>query len=94
MVAGSEELVGELFEGGFYGAGEHCPRVIEQGKAMGKYQLDLWLANAIVLRRAGIPAEQISITDVCTCHNPSYLFSHRASKGQRGALNAFLMLKG
>lgn len=62
-------------------------------KPNGKYQLNLWKANELVLLEAGIPAEQIAITDVCTCCNPDLLFSHRASKGKRGNLAAFLMLR-
>ena len=61
-------------------------------KGGGKYQLDLWRANEIVLMEAGIPAEQIQVTDICTCHNSDYLFSHRASHGRRGNLGAFLGL--
>lgn len=68
-------------------------KVVTAGETDGKYQLDLWLANAIILRRAGIPQEQIAVTDVCTCENASYLFSHRASCGKRGNLAAFLALK-
>ena len=62
------------------------------GKGNGKYQLDLWRANEIVLVEAGIPAKQIQVTDLCTCHNSEYLFSHRASKGRRGNLGAFMGL--
>lgn len=61
-------------------------------KGNGKYQLDLWRANEIILQEAGIPAEQIQVTDLCTCHNSDYLFSHRASQGRRGNLGAFLGL--
>ena len=61
-------------------------------KGGGKYQLDLWRANDIILQEAGIPAGQIQVTDVCTCHNSTYLFSHRASQGKRGNLGAFLGL--
>jgi len=68
-------------------------RIVTPGKAPGKYQLDLWLANAVILVSAGIRPENLSITDICTCHNPAYLFSHRASQGKRGGLCAFLMLK-
>ena len=63
-----------------------------QGKTPGKYRLDLWLANEIILEQAGIPKQQIAVTDLCTCHNSTYLFSHRASGGKRGNLGAFLML--
>ena len=62
-------------------------------KSNGKYQLNLWYANFRVLRDAGVPNENIEITDVCTCCNPEILFSHRASHGQRGNLGAFMMLK-
>lgn len=65
---------------------------ILQNKGGGKYQLDLWRANEIVLKEAGIPADQIQVTDICTCHNSEYLFSHRASKGRRGNLGAFMGL--
>lgn len=67
--------------------------VVTPGCRDGKYQLDLWLANRLNLLRAGVPAEHITVTDICTCHNPDYLFSHRASHGKRGNLGAFLMLK-
>lgn len=62
------------------------------GKGGGKYQLNLWRANEIVLTEAGIPEGQIQVTDICTCHNSDYLFSHRASHGKRGNLGAFLGL--
>lgn len=62
------------------------------GRKEGKYQLDLWLANERILKQAGIPQSQIAVTDLCTCHNSAYLFSHRASGGRRGNLGAFLML--
>lgn len=62
-------------------------------KKNGKYQLDLWKANESVLLAAGVLKEHISVTDICTCHNPDYLFSHRASKGKRGNFGAFIMLK-
>ena len=61
-------------------------------KGRGKYLLDLWKANQIVLKEAGVCPERIQVTDVCTCCNPDYLFSHRASRGKRGNLGAFLGL--
>lgn len=62
-------------------------------KEDGKYQLNLWYANFRVFRDAGVPDKQIEVTDVCTCCNPEILFSHRASRGKRGNLGAFMMLK-
>lgn len=93
MLAGTEGLLQEIWESGCYDSGRPFRKVVEQGREPGKYQLDLWLANLLILRRAGIPLSRIAVTDICTCHNPGYLFSHRASQGKRGALNAFLMLK-
>lgn len=62
-------------------------------KENGKYQLNLWEANRIVLQEAGIPSEQIAVTNICTCCNSELLFSHRASQGKRGNLGAFLVLE-
>ena len=61
-------------------------------KENGKYQLDLWEANRQILLEAGFSQERILTPGLCTCCNPSFLFSHRASKGQRGNLAAFLEL--
>lgn len=66
--------------------------VVTPGKAPGKYQLDLWLTNQMILEQAGIPAKQIQVTDICTCHNSDYLFSHRATGGKRGNIAAFLTI--
>jgi hypothetical protein len=62
-------------------------------KGGGKYQLDLWKCNELILLDAGILPEHLAVTDICTCCNPTHLFSHRASKGRRGNLGAFLYLK-
>lgn len=62
-------------------------------KTNGKYQLNLWKANEIVFAEAGILQEHIAVTNVCTCCNSKILFSHRASKGKRGNLAAFLAIK-
>ena len=61
-------------------------------KENGKYQLNLWRANELVLLESGVPKDRIAVTDICTCCNPQVLFSHRASKGKRGTLGAFLQL--
>ncbi len=57
-----------------------------------KFQLDLWKCNEIVLKEAGISEEHMAITNICTCCNPDFLFSHRASNGKRGNLGAFIYL--
>ena len=83
------EDVAEHFYQVFEGHGDEI--LINKGN--GKYQLDLWRANEIVLLEAGIKSENLAVTNVCTCCNSEVLFSHRASQGKRGNLAAFLMLK-
>ncbi|WP_367271582.1 peptidoglycan editing factor PgeF [uncultured Eubacterium sp.] len=70
--------------------GHESELLIDKGN--GKYQLDLWKANEIVLLDAGVQKAHLEVTDVCTCCNPELLFSHRASHGKRGNLGAFLCL--
>ena len=62
-------------------------------KGAGKYQLNLWECNRRVLVEAGVQEDNIAISNICTCCNPSLLFSHRASHGKRGNLGAFMFLK-
>lgn len=83
------EDVAEQFEEEFP---EHTSELLKP-KAGGKYQLDLWKCNEIVLIKAGILPEHLAVTNICTCCNPTLLFSHRASHGRRGNLGAFMYLK-
>lgn len=83
------EDVAEHFYEEFNGHGDEI--LINKGN--GKYQLDLWKTNEIVMLEAGILPEHLAVTNVCTCCNAEVLFSHRASQGKRGNLAAFLMLK-
>ena len=71
---------------------ERFPGVVQKGRKPDKYQLNLWEANRQILRQAGVKEERIAVTDICTCCNSDYLFSHRASMGRRGNLAAFLEL--
>lgn len=73
--------------------GRECIGELAYAKENGKYQLNLWRANELALLQAGVPKQQIQTTDICTCCNSKYLFSHRATAGRRGNLAAFLELK-
>ncbi len=84
------EEVADAFKESF---GEEWRYLLRDGAMEGKYQLDLQEANRRILAGAGIPKEQIAVTDICTCCNSGLLFSHRASKGKRGNLGAFLELR-
>ncbi|MCD8153563.1 MAG: peptidoglycan editing factor PgeF [Clostridiales bacterium] len=85
----SQDVIGE-FERAF--KREYWDRLFYK-KANGKYQLDLWEANRRILLEAGIPETRISMPGICTCCNPDFLFSHRATGGKRGNLGAFLGLR-
>lgn len=61
--------------------------------ANNKYLLNLQYANQINLIKAGVPEKNIYTSTYCTCCNPKLLFSHRASKGERGGMCGFLMIK-
>lgn len=82
------EDVAKEFENAF------CDNVCDilTNKGNGKYQLNLWKCNEIIFREAGVPAENIHITDICTCCNIDTLYSHRGQNGKRGNLAAFLTL--
>jgi YfiH family protein len=83
------EDVAEHFYKEFEGHGDEI--LINKGN--GKYQLNLWKTNEIVLLEAGILPEHLAVTNICTCCNSDILFSHRASQGKRGNLAAFMMIK-
>lgn len=85
----SEDVILE-FQKSF--APEHWEKLFYK-KENGKYQLNLWEANKIIFTEAGITEKHISMSGICTCCNPEFLFSHRASHGKRGNLGAFLGLK-
>lgn len=59
----------------------------------GKFIVDLKEANRRILLSAGLAEENIMVSDVCTKCNSGLLFSHRASRGQRGGLCAFMAIR-
>ncbi len=62
-------------------------------KGGGKYAVDLIEANRQILIQAGILPENITLSDLCTCCNSELLWSHRATKGERGTMCAMMCLK-
>ncbi|OUQ17895.1 hypothetical protein B5E84_09535 [Lachnoclostridium sp. An14] len=67
--------------------------ILAPGRQAGKYQLDLWRANEIILLEAGLRPEHLHVTNICTCCNPELLYSHRRMGERRGNLCAFLGLR-
>ncbi len=86
--------VGEDVAEQFYREFPQVEGLLLEESGAGKYRLDLREANRQVLCAAGVRPECIQTTDICTCCNPHNLFSHRCTKGKRGNLGAFLMLRG
>jgi YfiH family protein len=62
-------------------------------KENGKYLLDLWKVNELLLHDAGVLFSNIEVTNLCTCCNDNLFFSHRAMGDKRGTMAAFLMIK-
>lgn len=69
-----------------------CPQLFYK-KENGKYQLNLWRANQLVLTEAGVAEQKIAVTNLCTHCNPEILFSHRSTGAKRGNLSALLAIK-
>lgn len=86
----SEDVAKAFFEE--FGAKSCCDRSILVNKENGKYQLDLWEANRLILHEAGISQDHLAVTNVCTKCNPELLYSHRVMGDRRGNLAAFLSL--
>ena len=75
-----------------YGAESEKILTNKEAASEDKYYLNLHAANRINMLNAGIPPQNIHVTDICTCCNPELLFSHRASKGKRGGLCGYMMI--
>jgi len=57
----------------------------------GNTHLDLWKANALQLKNAGV--DQVQVSGVCTaCHLEDW-FSHRAEKGRTGRFGALMSMQ-
>lgn len=69
-----------------------CPQLFYK-KENGKYQLNLWRENQLVLTEAGVAEQKIAVTNLCTHCNPEILFSHRSTGVKRGNLSALLAIK-
>lgn len=62
-------------------------------KENGKFMIDLLETNRQVLIKSGVKPENITISDLCTNCNSELLWSHRATKGHRGTMSAFMCIK-
>ncbi len=60
----------------------------------GKYQLNLKRLNEKLLLNAGVPQENIIISDQCTSCENDIFFSHRKDKGKTGRMMSYIGKKG
>lgn len=74
--------------------GADADAALRAGGGDGKAMFDLRAANRLLLRRAGIPAELIDVSDACTRCQPERWFSHRAQGAATGRFGAFIALRG
>lgn len=58
----------------------------------GKYMIDLLETNRQILVKSGVKPDNIVISDLCTNCNSELLWSHRATKGHRGTMSAFMCI--
>ena len=56
----------------------------------GSSRVDLWLANEMVLRKAGLAGERIEVLGRCTACEPETFFSHRRDRGRTGRQVGFI----
>lgn len=70
---------------------EALPAIEKHGK---KYHVDLKYLNRLFLQRAGVPEDNIDVTQLCTCCDPDTFWSHRIHGDRRGSLGAIIVAGG
>ncbi|MGE5677407.1 MAG: peptidoglycan editing factor PgeF [Pseudomonadota bacterium] len=80
--------VAEVFKDSF----KDWPQIIEPYYE-GKSRINLWETNRLILKEAGIPEENITISGLCTVCKEEMFFSYRRDKGRNGSLSAIIELK-
>lgn len=73
--------------------GKNRSEMILTPRQMGKWTLDLPLANEMLFLEAGIRPDHIHTAEFCTYRRSDLFFSHRRDGSVRGSMAAFLSLK-
>lgn len=55
--------------------------------------IDLWLVLAKQLRELGVPAENVTMSELCTFCDSKNFYSYRRDRGKTGAMGSFMALK-
>lgn len=66
---------------------------LAESKGAGKYMVDLWETNKLLLKKEGVLEDHISVTEICTICNSDIFHSHRATGGKRGLNCGIIVLK-
>lgn len=75
----------------FYALGLDSDKFVFPKKG-GKYMVDMLECNRQILVSCGVKPENITLSDICTQHHSDLLWSHRATKGDRGTMCAMLRI--
>jgi YfiH family protein len=59
----------------------------------GKFKIDLWKVNKLMLTELGVPDENITVSGFCTMCNEDLFFSYRRDKGRTGSMSAIMELR-
>lgn len=62
-------------------------------KGNGKYMLDLWKVNEMILQEAGIKKENITVSNLCTKCNNDMFYSYRGENGKTGRAVAVIEMR-
>ena len=67
--------------------------VLQDGKGQGRgCTVDLWLANLIALYEAGVKAENICLSRLCSACRDDYFYSYRRDRQVTGRMAAAVLL--
>ena len=83
-----DEKVAVYFREGF-----PLSSVLNNAPQPGKWFLNLWLANLMILLEAGLRSENIALAGLCTACGKDEFFSYRAGEGITGRMCSLIMLK-
>ena len=86
------EVGAEVVEAAEAWIGPLGPLVRPHPETRGKYFLDLRTANARRLEQLGLLPEHIAVSGACTMCAPETYWSHRYTRGKRGAQGAVIVL--
>ncbi len=87
------EVSADVRDAFFEAYGKKAGAYLKQGRDKAHFMLDLWTANETILRDAGILDDHLTSAHTCTYCEADRYFSHRKTKGKRGVLAGFIVLK-